>query len=72
MSGAAVIAGGRASSPQAVREWMSGNLCRCGAYPGITAAVLDAAGRSGVPQEARVARAEYHLGLLERIAEDGA
>jgi xanthine dehydrogenase YagT iron-sulfur-binding subunit len=22
-----------------VREWMSGNICRCGAYPGIVAAV---------------------------------
>jgi xanthine dehydrogenase YagT iron-sulfur-binding subunit len=28
-----------------VRELMSGNLCRCGAYAGITAAVLDAARR---------------------------
>jgi xanthine dehydrogenase YagT iron-sulfur-binding subunit len=25
-----------------VREGMSGNLCRCGAYQGITQAVLDA------------------------------
>jgi len=25
-----------------VREGMSGNLCRCGAYQGITEAVLDA------------------------------
>jgi xanthine dehydrogenase YagT iron-sulfur-binding subunit len=28
--------------PERVREAMSGNLCRCGAYPGITEAVLDA------------------------------
>ncbi|GJD53495.1 Aldehyde oxidoreductase iron-sulfur-binding subunit PaoA [Methylobacterium crusticola] len=28
--------------PERVREAMSGNLCRCGAYAGITAAVLDA------------------------------
>jgi xanthine dehydrogenase YagT iron-sulfur-binding subunit len=28
-----------------VREWMSGNICRCAAYPQITAAVLDAATR---------------------------
>jgi len=28
--------------PERVREGMSGNLCRCGAYDGITAAVLDA------------------------------
>jgi xanthine dehydrogenase YagT iron-sulfur-binding subunit len=26
-----------------VRERMSGNLCRCGAYPGIVAAILEAA-----------------------------
>jgi xanthine dehydrogenase YagT iron-sulfur-binding subunit len=28
--------------PDRVREGMSGNLCRCGAYAGITQAVLDA------------------------------
>jgi xanthine dehydrogenase YagT iron-sulfur-binding subunit len=28
-----------------IRERMSGNLCRCGAYPGIVAAVREAAGR---------------------------
>ena len=28
--------------PERVREGMSGNLCRCGAYKGITEAVLDA------------------------------
>jgi xanthine dehydrogenase YagT iron-sulfur-binding subunit len=28
--------------PERVREGMSGNLCRCGAYQGITQAVLDA------------------------------
>src|SRR6266436_6648873 len=28
--------------PERVREGMSGNLCRCGAYAGITDAVLDA------------------------------
>lgn len=39
--------------PERVREAMSGNLCRCGAYAGITAAVLNAqrsmadAGRAG-------------------------
>ena len=31
-----------------VRERMSGNLCRCGAYPSIVRAVLEAAGREGV------------------------
>jgi xanthine dehydrogenase YagT iron-sulfur-binding subunit len=28
--------------PERIREGMSGNLCRCGAYQGITEAVLDA------------------------------
>ena len=28
--------------PERVREAMSGNICRCGAYAGITAAILDA------------------------------
>jgi xanthine dehydrogenase YagT iron-sulfur-binding subunit len=28
--------------PERIREGMSGNLCRCGAYVGITEAVLDA------------------------------
>lgn len=30
------------NDPERVREAMSGNLCRCGAYAGITAAVLEA------------------------------
>jgi xanthine dehydrogenase YagT iron-sulfur-binding subunit len=30
------------TDPERVREGMSGNLCRCGAYAGITAAVLEA------------------------------
>jgi xanthine dehydrogenase YagT iron-sulfur-binding subunit len=31
--------------PERVREAMSGNLCRCGAYLGITEAVLTAQAR---------------------------
>ena len=34
----------RALSEAEVRERMSGNLCRCGAYNGIVAAILDVAG----------------------------
>ena len=30
------------NDPERIREGMSGNLCRCGAYAGITEAVLDA------------------------------
>ena len=34
--------GDAGDDPERVREGMSGNLCRCAAYQGITAAVLDA------------------------------
>jgi len=34
--------GGLDGDPERVREGMSGNLCRCGAYAGITEAVLEA------------------------------
>lgn len=46
VSAVACIAEGNAGSAAEVREWMSGNLCRCSAYPQITAAVLAAAGRA--------------------------
>ena len=39
VSGVACIAEGHADSPEEIKAWMSGNLCRCGAYPGIVAAV---------------------------------
>ena len=43
MSGVACIAEGHANSPQEIRDWMSGNLCRCGAYDHIVTAIQDAA-----------------------------
>ena len=43
MAGVACIAEGHAGSAQEIREWMSGNLCRCGAYHNIVAAIEDAA-----------------------------
>ena len=46
MSGLGCIAEGHAASPEDIRFWMSGNICRCGAYPGIVAAIADAAERS--------------------------
>lgn len=46
MSGVGCISEGHAGSVDEIRFWMSGNICRCGAYPGIVAAVADAAGRS--------------------------
>jgi xanthine dehydrogenase YagT iron-sulfur-binding subunit len=43
MSAIGLIREGQAGNdPERVREGMSGNLCRCGAYAGITEAVLDA------------------------------
>jgi len=36
---------GRELTRESVREFMSGNICRCGAYPNIVDAVLDAAGK---------------------------
>lgn len=44
MSAVACIAEGHAGSDDEIREWMSGNLCRCAAYPQIVDAVRAAAG----------------------------
>lgn len=46
MSGVGCIAEGHTGSAEEIRFWMSGNICRCGAYPGIVAAIADAAGRA--------------------------
>jgi len=46
VSGVACIAEGHAGSHEEIKFWMSGNICRCGAYPGIVAAVAEVAGRS--------------------------
>ena len=43
MSATALLAQNSAPSEAEVREYMSGNLCRCGAYDGIVRAVLSAA-----------------------------
>ncbi len=43
MSAVALLAEGRAGSDAEIREFMSGNICRCGAYPNIVAAIRDAA-----------------------------
>jgi xanthine dehydrogenase YagT iron-sulfur-binding subunit len=46
VSGVGCIAEGHASAPDEIRAWMSGNICRCGAYPGIVAAIAEAAKES--------------------------
>lgn len=47
MAGVACIKEGHAGSAQEIRDWMSGNLCRCGAYDNIVAAIQDAARATG-------------------------
>ena len=42
MSAIACVSEGHAKSDAAIREYMSGNICRCGAYPNIVAAVNQA------------------------------
>jgi xanthine dehydrogenase YagT iron-sulfur-binding subunit len=55
MSAVACLAEGHAGDDETVREWMSGNICRCSAYPQITAAVRSVADRAstGEPTEVR-------------------
>jgi xanthine dehydrogenase YagT iron-sulfur-binding subunit len=43
MSAIACVQEGHAASDQDIREYMSGNICRCAAYPNIVAAVKQAA-----------------------------
>jgi xanthine dehydrogenase YagT iron-sulfur-binding subunit len=43
MSAVSCVTGGHASNPGTIREFMSGNICRCGAYVGIVAAIEQAA-----------------------------
>ena len=43
-SAVACIKEGHAGNDAEIREWMSGNICRCGAYNGIVAAVREARG----------------------------
>lgn len=43
MSAVACVAEGHAASDETIRDWMSGNLCRCAAYPQIRAAIASVA-----------------------------
>jgi xanthine dehydrogenase YagT iron-sulfur-binding subunit len=47
MSAIACVKEGNAKDPDAIREYMSGNLCRCAAYPHIVAAIEQAASKMG-------------------------
>jgi len=41
-SAVALLKENHANSDDEIREWMSGNICRCGAYPNILAAIKEA------------------------------
>ena len=45
LSAVACVAEGHAKTDEDIREYMSGNLCRCGAYPKIVAAIKQARGQ---------------------------
>ena len=47
-SAAGLIAEGKAKTADEIRELMSGNICRCGAYPNIVAAIQQAMAGGGV------------------------
>ena len=56
MSALGLINEGQAGcDPERIREGMSGNLCRCGAYAGITEAVLEVQKNLAEAEERRVA-----------------
>jgi xanthine dehydrogenase YagT iron-sulfur-binding subunit len=48
MSAVACIKEGHATSDSEIREYMSGNICRCGAYPNIVNAIKEVATKGGV------------------------
>src|SRR5882724_965419 len=45
-SAVALLHEGHFNSDDEIREWMSGNICRCGAYPNILAAIKDVRGKT--------------------------
>ena len=46
MSAVSLVQEGHAGTDAEIREYMSGNICRCGAYANIVAAIRDASGRA--------------------------
>jgi xanthine dehydrogenase YagT iron-sulfur-binding subunit len=51
MSATALVQEGNAGSDAEIREWMSGNICRCGAYNNIVAAIKDVAAGKPVAEK---------------------
>ena len=48
MSAVACVREGHADTEAEIREYMSGNICRCGAYPNIVEAIVEAKEKEGV------------------------
>lgn len=48
LSGISCIKEGHANSKEEIREYMSGNICRCGAYPNIVDAIMEVKENGGV------------------------
>ena len=67
-SAAGLIAEGKAKTADEIRELMSGNICRCGAYPNIVAAIQQAMGR--VMINFQYARASDVADAVRQIAAD--
>jgi xanthine dehydrogenase YagT iron-sulfur-binding subunit len=55
-SAVGLIAEGRARTADEIRELMSGNICRCGAYPNIVAAIEQVMAGKGAQKSAEVGR----------------
>jgi xanthine dehydrogenase YagT iron-sulfur-binding subunit len=47
MSAVKLLEEGHAADDEQIREWMSGNICRCAAYPNIRAAIREVRDASG-------------------------
>ena len=47
MSAIACVREGHANSKEEIREYMSGNICRCGAYPNIVDAIVEVKEKGG-------------------------
>ena len=53
VSAVALLAEGHTGSAAEIQEWMSGNICRCGAYNHILAAIQDVVANQGVAKGGR-------------------
>jgi xanthine dehydrogenase YagT iron-sulfur-binding subunit len=56
MSAVGLLSEGCPTQPAAIRECMSGNLCRCGAYPNITAAIAAVAAAGAAHPQGQAGR----------------